>query len=133
MQFFDQMRQLKSDLEGLGYGVHLPEAEESEDFYASLPADAKPAMKKKFIDAHLQKIQTSDAVLIANYLKRGIQGYVGPNTLIEIAFAYALKKQIFLLQPMADQPCKDEVDGLVVVQMSGDVRNVRSFLLSGSE
>lgn len=124
MQFLDQMQQLKLELERLGYAVHLPEAEESENCYAALPAAAKPAMKRNFIDAHLRKIRESDAVLIANYSKHGTAGYIGPNTLIEMAFAYAMQKQIFLLQPMAEQPCKDEVDGLAATVINDDLSEI---------
>lgn len=112
MQFFQQMEELKLNLEKIGMSVFLPEAEESEGFYLSLPSEQRPALKRKFIDAHLAKIGQSDAVLVANYPKRGIDGYVGPNTLMEVAFAYALGKGIYLLHPMSDQPCKDEIDGL---------------------
>ena len=119
MQFFQRMRHLKRDLEMQDYSVFLPEAEESESYYKTLPASERPALKQKFIDAHLKKIRASDAVLIANYEKRGVRGYIGPNTLMEIAFAYALRKPIFLLEPMAEQPCKDEVDGLAAACING--------------
>jgi nucleoside 2-deoxyribosyltransferase len=121
MQFFQKMEELKLKLEKLGYSVYLPEAEESEGFYLSLPAKDKPAMKRRFIDAHVEKIKKSNGVLIANFRKHEIDGYVGPNTLMEIAFAYALGKDIYMLNAMEDQPCKDEVLGLGVEWLDGEL------------
>ncbi len=124
MQFFEEMKNLELDLERFGYAVFLPQAEESEDDYSQLPENEKPVLKKKFIDAHLRKIRESDAVLIANYPKRGIAGYIGANTLIEIAFAYALNKPLFLLHQLAEQACKDEVDGLAATILHGNLSNI---------
>jgi len=124
MQLFEQMELLRADLQRQGFDVFLPDAEEGETIYASLPDDEKPAMKKHFIDAHLRKIRESDAVLIANYPRRGVRGYVGPNTLMEIAFAYALGKPIYLLHRMGEQPCKDEVDGLAPTVLNHDLSRI---------
>jgi nucleoside 2-deoxyribosyltransferase len=124
MQLFEEMQLLQADLRRQGFDVFLPEAEEGENFYATLPEAEKPAMKKHFIDAHLRKIRESDAVLIANYPRRGVKGYVGPNTLIEIAFAYALGKPIYLLHRMGEQPCKDEVDGLAPTVLNHDLSRI---------
>ena len=124
MHVLEEMERLRTDLVRQGFDVHLPEADENEVRYTSLPQDARPAMKKQFIDTHLRKIRESDAVLIANYPRRGVKGYVGPNTLIEIAFAYALGKPIYLLHRMGDQPCKDEVDGLAPTILNHDLSRI---------
>ncbi len=128
MQFYTEMEDLRASLDTLGFRVFLPEAEECEDFYFNLPASQKPALKKKFIDAHLEKIRKSDLVLIANYTKREVGGYIGPNTLIEIAFAYALRKKIYLLHPLDNQPCKDEIDGLGVEVLQGSVDHFATIM-----
>lgn len=124
MQFLEKKLRIQSDLNNKGYRIFLPEAEESEACYSSLPPDKKPAIKQKFIDAHLDKIRNLDAILVANFEKCGVGGYVGANTLMEMAFAYVLKKPILLLKPMAPQPCKDEVDGLAVIHLHGDFQNL---------
>jgi len=111
MQFFDGMQKLATLLRRQSHVIFLPEAEEL--------ASAVP--KRRYIDAHLEKIRMSDAVLIANFPKRGIDGYVGPNTLMEIAFAYALGKRIYLLHSLGDQGCKEEVSALDAEVLNGDV------------
>jgi hypothetical protein len=45
-------------------------------------------------------IAESDAVLVLNYPKNGIKGYVGTSTLMEIGLAYYMGKKIFLLFPV---------------------------------
>jgi len=124
MQFFKKMQELKIQLEKFGYSVYLPEAEESESFYLSLPKAERPSLKRKFIDTHIEKIRKSDAVIITNYRKQEIGGYVGSNTLMEIAFAFAFRKDIYMLNPMDDQPCKDEIDGLGVKWLDGNLGNI---------
>ncbi len=98
MQFFRQMEELKSVLKSKDFFVYLPEVEESNDYYAQLPDAKKAKAKRKFIDAHLDKIRRSTSILVANYQKHGIPGYVGANTLMEIAFAYALNEKNLLTQ-----------------------------------
>ena len=44
-------------------------------------------------------IAESDAILLLNYPKNGIDGYVGASSLMEIGLAYHFRKKIFLLYP----------------------------------
>jgi hypothetical protein len=37
---------------------------------------------------------------VLNYEKRGIPGYVGGNTLMEIGFAHVLQKKIYFVNPI---------------------------------
>lgn len=52
--------------------------------------DAFPAghaiwnLKESAINDHYEKIDWYDAIFVVNHEKRGIQGYIGGNTLIEI-------------------------------------------------
>lgn len=65
------------------------------------------------IDDHFAKVVWADAVLIVNYPQQQIEGYIGGNTLMEMAVARFLKKKIFILLPMSSQlPYKEEVLGM---------------------
>lgn len=69
--------------------------------------------KSNAIDDHFAKVAWSDAVLIANYPKHGIDGYVGGNTLMEIAVAHYLKKKIYILMPISSElSYKEEILGM---------------------
>lgn len=124
MKFIEKITAFANDLREKGFITHFPESEESESFYADLPANEKPALKKKFIDIHLDKIKRSDAILVCNYEKHSIEGYVGPNTLLEIAFAYTMGKKIFILNRLSEQPCKEEVEGLDVVFLDDNLSQI---------
>ena len=58
-------------------------------------------LKQKYeldaIQEHYSVIQKADKVLILNYKKNGIPGYIGGNSFLEMGFAYILKKPIYLL------------------------------------
>ena len=56
------------------------------------------------IKEHWSIIQNSDAVLVLNYTKNGIENYIGGNTLLEMGFAYILEKPIYLLNQIPNIP-----------------------------
>ena len=121
MQFADQMKRLQQKLDSKSRSVYIPDDNEPNEGYDSLDEAGQVTLKGRFIDAHLEKIKRSDAILIANFAKNGVDGYVGANTLMEMAFAYALEKQIFVLNVVGDQGCRLEVLGMQPVILNGDL------------
>jgi len=77
------------------------------------------------INEHLSKIRASDAILVVNLPKKGVDGYVGANTLMEAAFAYALGKHIFILYRPAEQACRPEVLGMNPNFLDGDLDGIK--------
>ncbi len=51
---------------------------------------------------HFRKIQDSEAVLVINNKRRGISGYIGGSTLMEIGIAKFLGKKIYILNELPD-------------------------------
>jgi nucleoside 2-deoxyribosyltransferase len=109
MTFYSKMKILAGDLESRGFQVFVPTQEEID--FNSMRSEEKIRAKKQYIREHMERIRGSDAVIIANYSKNGIGGYVGPNTLIEIAFAEAFGKPMYILEIPEQQPCFDELGG----------------------
>lgn len=109
MTFFSHMKKLADDLKLQGFQVFLPTQEEIN--FASMTTEEKVKAKRQYIREHMDRIRNSQAVIIANYRKNGILGYVGPNTLIEIAFAEAFGKPIYFLEIPGPQACYDELMG----------------------
>lgn len=75
--------------------------------------------KSNAIDDHFAKVMWSDAILVANYSKHRIDGYIGGNTLMEMAVARFLKKKIFILLPVSSKlPYKEEILGMrsIIIQ-----------------
>lgn len=95
------------------------------------PAEDLARLKKGFIDRHLDKIRRSDLVLLANHEKHGVPGYVGPNTLMEAAFGYALNIPVVLLFKPGDQPCSVELAGVAALVLGGDLERLAALRPGG--
>lgn len=125
MKFFDSMSRLKADLEHLGHTVLVPEPEGRDTDYALMNPQAAAMQKKAFIDRHLKHIKECDAILVANYEKNNISGYIGANTFLEMGFAYAFGKPIYLLHSVPAQPNAVEISGMMPIVVNGDVASIQ--------
>lgn len=74
-----------------------------------------------FIKWYYNNIVNSDAILVLNYDKNGINNYIGGNTLMEIAFAYVNDKKIFLLNPVPEISYRDEIVAMEPILLNGDL------------
>jgi len=140
--FYKEMESARDHLLKLGYEVKIPElALETPREYGGDKKvyfgkhiednggiDAFPAghkiwdLKEGAIRDHYEKIDWADAVLIINHEKRGIAGYVGGNTLIEIGIAFYFKKPIYILNPISSElSYKQEILGMKPTILSGDL------------
>ena len=73
-----------------------------------------------------EKIKESDAVLELNYDRKGINNYIGGNTLIEIGYAHILHKKIFLLNPIPEiEFYKSEIEAVRPVILNGDISKIK--------
>ena len=127
MDFYSEMVSVQMELEEKGLVVYLPVAEEVKVDYTEISDRELARRKKGYIDEHLSKIRRSEAVLLVNKDKRGVAGYVGANTLMEAAFAYALDKSIFVLHELGEQPCRPELFGMQPVFLHGNASRVVHF------
>lgn len=82
-------------------------------------------LKESAINDHYEKIDWCDAILVVNCEKRGIQGYVGGNTLIEIGVAFYLKKKIYIQNPVSSElSYKQEIMGMKPEMLDGDLSKI---------
>lgn len=125
MVFFDRKVALCKDLCDLNIDAFPPEEEERSVSLYDFDESEVAQLKNRYIKAHLEKIKISDGVLIANYSKKGITGYVGANTLMEMAFAFALEKPIFVLKEPGSQPWKEEFLGMETIVINGNLAKIR--------
>jgi len=105
MVFSEKMIEVKKDLEKMGHRVILPQL--IEDYVGKKPRQiAQLASRdKKQHDCIRQdwiRVRSSEGILILNYDHKGVPGYIGGNTLLEMSFAHVLFRLIFLLQPIPD-------------------------------
>ncbi len=122
MKFDPEMTDIKRRLEARGYEVDKPNIVEGYAYGDKLDENAN--LKRGFIDEHFAKIDTSDAILVVNHEKNGVDNYIGGNTLMEITYAYAHGLEIFLLNPVPDVSYSDEIHGIHPVLLGGDIANI---------
>ena len=107
----------------LAFGAHIEERGGTDAFPAGDPIwDFKAAA----INDHFSKVEWSDAILVVNHNKRGIEGYIGGNTLMEMALAFYLKKPIYMLNEVSGELLyKQEVMGMKPVLLNGDMSKIK--------
>jgi hypothetical protein len=121
MDFADRMKETAAQLWLLGHVALLPNPLEALDASEALEEAATRKAKYDLIRRHWAKIREADAVLVLNYDKNGVAGYVGGNTFLEIGFAHVLLKGIFLLYPVPEMPYAAEILATQPVVLDGDL------------
>lgn len=119
MQFDPKMTEVKEELLLRGYDVDKPNVVEGHIYEDNLDANAQ--LRRGFIDEHFAKIDSSEAILVVNEDKNGIEHYIGGNTLIEIAYAYSQGLDIFLLNPVPEVGYADEIRGMHPIVLNGSL------------
>jgi hypothetical protein len=84
------------------------------------------SIKRQLMDEHFKKVAESDATLVVNDQKYDVDGYIGPNVLMELAIAYYLHKQIYVLNDVnPNNSTYEEVMGMGVISLHGDLTNLK--------
>ena len=87
----------------------------------------RAALKREnnYLHEHYKNILDSDAVLIVNSEKRGIENYIGGNVLMEMGQAYVNHKKIFFLNDMpSGLPYMDEIEAMDPICLQGDLTKI---------
>lgn len=70
-------------------------------------------------------VKDMDAIIVANYDKHGIPNYIGGNAFIEMAYAYILHKDLYLLNPIPEMPYYGtEIIAMKPVVVDGDLSKI---------
>jgi hypothetical protein len=86
--------------------------------------DANTKIKGDLIRGYYKKIEDSDALLVLNYEKNGIDNYIGGNTFLEMAFACVLNKPIYLLNPIPELSYTSELEAMEPIVLDGDLGKI---------
>ena len=135
--FYGEMLEIKKQLEALGHEIKLPPAEIQDENGNMIPVkkyyDIRKSgdnaewiwnRKKQAILAHFQKIGWSDAILVLNYDKNNITGYVGANTLMEIGIALYLEKKTYFLNEIPEMHCTEEIRGANPIVINSKLKDI---------
>mgnify|MGYP001583108835 CR=1 FL=1 len=136
--FYEKMQEVKKQLENMGYEVKLPPIEvrngegkliSVQEYYKIRKGNSDHTgwigeRKSEAIMTHFKKVEWSDAILVLNYDKNEVKGYVGGNTLMEIGLAFFLKKKIYFLNDIPELSYKEELSGMKPVVIRGDLNKI---------
>ncbi len=127
-KFFDKLKIMKKDLEELGYEVLLPSMNNiQDDFYLKNRRETEFAkIHYDLIRNHFKKIEKSDAILVCNYDKKGIKGYIGGSVLIEMAKAFDSDKPIFLLNSVPEIDYRAEILAMQPIELN-KLENIKQY------
>lgn len=126
LSFTEEVIDVAQQLERMGHEVMLPDGVklrliERDDF--------DPVVAKLDVDTiheHPAKIRAADAVLMCNYEKNGILGYIGANSFCELYMARYFDKPVFALNPLPKQPyIHDEIMAFGIVVIDGDLEKIK--------
>lgn len=141
--FYRHVVELEQKLQVLGYEVIIPknarQMKESGDYdvshYKTWFDDAADYDKKAdFMRSHFAEEEKSDAILVVNDTKNGIEHYIGGNVLIEMAIAFYLNKKIFVLHDLPeDSTYIEEIKGMQPILLNGQLEKLRLDWFNGRE
>ncbi len=125
MKFHEEMKEIRDALVVLGHTVLVPkDLDDPKVNETDLVSDEEKISAKiehDFIREHFRKIEGTDAILVLNYEKNGIHGYIGGNTFLEMGLAYWLDKKIYLMYPVPQMDYKTEMASLQPTVIDGDL------------
>jgi hypothetical protein len=133
--FVQDMVAAKNKLCELGYeGWIHPDYEayargEKQDHYERFAKGEQASVKREnnYLRVHYQHILESDAVLIVNNTKNGVENYIGGNALMEMGQAYVNDRKIFLLNDIPKTfPYTTEIEAMDPVCLRGDLSSIRT-------
>lgn len=101
MSFIKDMIITKEKLDKLGHKASIPHGTEPHQadgsFVDSLKENLEFCVENNVMKRNFDLVSESDAILVLNHKKNGIDGYIGVSVLMEMAIAHHLNKKIFLL------------------------------------
>jgi hypothetical protein len=118
MSFAREMLEAKEKLDGLGHETFITSDAEDCVNNPDLNMDWEHCSRTNIDKECFDKVAESDAILVMNYPKNNIKGYVGGATLMEIGIARHLEKRIFLLH---DLPSEEEMRYAFEIRLTNPV------------
>lgn len=110
--FHSEMKNIAQKLKELGHEVRMPTSDADQD-------------KSVMMREHYEKINWCDVVVIANYTRKGIEGYIGANTLMEMGVAFYLCKKIFLIHDIPVMYSSEEIRGMDPIVIEDDLERIK--------
>ncbi len=132
MSFIKDMIKIKKDLDKLGHKASIPLGTEphqkDNSFVDNLEENLEFCIKNNVMKRNFDLVAQSDAVLVLNHKKNGVDGYIGVSVLMEMAIAHHLDKKIFIsnnIPHFRDARWAHEVAILQPTVINGDLEKIK--------
>ena len=133
--FLEEMRVAKQILEKKGHEVRIPpnvitdvckQPMSAETFYTRRKTASDSdwwvwECKAKAMQDHFDEVDWAEAILVLNFEKHGVAGYIGGSTLLEMGLAFRHKKPIYLHREIPDLPYREEILAMSPILTDGDL------------
>ena len=130
MHFAKEMLAVQKLLAELGHEAIVPIDTQECLANPELQNDLEWAIKLEIDKDHFNKIAASEAVLVLNYPKNNINGYIGGSSLMELAVARHLDKKIFILHNLPseeDLRYALEIKVMRPIILNGDINLINNY------
>ncbi len=135
IEFTCEIEKISEKLKSAGHDVETPLTSQRilsgeltmEEFMKEKESNGDEAFRKisdDVIRRYYEIIKNSDAVLVVNYNKKGVENYIGGNTFLEMGFAHVLNKKIYLLNPIPEISYKDEIVAMQPMILGGNLGDI---------
>lgn len=129
--FYEHANEVADELREKGYEVIVPATARNMKESGNYDVDSVKtwfdspedfSKKARLMRGHFDEVAAADVILVINDKKHGIDGYIGPNVLMEMGLAFYLDKPIYVLNPVDKMlPVYEEVVGMGSIILRGDI------------
>ena len=137
ISFAEEILRIKNQLIQNGHEVFAPQSIVDFAIQNATDADKLKSKREKYINEikplytknHFGLIENSEAILVVNMSKNGIENYIGGATFAEIMVALYLDKKIFFLNPIPkDEKLSfliDELEAAKPIVINGNLEMIK--------
>ena len=124
-----EMVETEKKLKELGHEIVLPDFTYDYAVMDSIDKVRTESVRNKveydLIRSYYQKIKKADVILVVNVERKGIQGYIGGNSFLEMGFVFVLSKPIYLLHQIPDVGYRDEIEAMKPIVLNGNLQKIK--------
>lgn len=134
LDFINEIKETADALALLGHEVTLPQTAEKifngESAYEQVMEEkqngefANRGIKQDSLNYYYGKIREADAIVVLNFSKKDIEGYIGGAVLLEMGFAHVLGKKIFLFNEVPAMSYTDEIRMMQPIIINGNINSI---------
>lgn len=124
---YGHIADIKNKLEKIGHIITVPNSYDRpmmEEEIKKLGTDEYKKWKGSMLKLQKEKVATNDCILVLNFEKNGQPNYIGGATFLEIYQAFDYGKNIYFYNPLPECNFKDELIGMGVEVIMGDLNKI---------